>query len=101
MAKQGHFGLEFSEETISHLKALAASQRSIVRDGIEQLRYEPLVATRNRRPMRPSRYGRGLWELRLGELRVYYEVEGEVVVIRAIGIKEGNRVRIDREVIEL
>ena len=101
MVDQGHYGLAFSEETIGHLRALTASQRSLVRDGIEPLRYEPLAATRNRKPMRPSRYGRGLWELRLGELRVYYEVEGEMVVVRAVGVKEGNRVRIGGEVIEL
>jgi hypothetical protein len=44
------------------------------------------------------------WELRTGNLRVYYDVEEEpepVVFIRAVGIKERNRVRIGREVIDL
>jgi mRNA-degrading endonuclease RelE of RelBE toxin-antitoxin system len=44
------------------------------------------------------------WELRIGDLRVYYDVEDEpepVVYIRAIGIKEGNTVRIGKEVITL
>ena len=43
------------------------------------------------------------WELRIGDLRVYYDVEEteHIVLIRAVGIKEGNRVRIGREVIEL
>ena len=44
------------------------------------------------------------WELRIGRLRVYYDVEEEpepVVCIRAVGIKERQRVRIGREVIDL
>jgi hypothetical protein len=44
------------------------------------------------------------WELRIGKLRVYYDVEEapeQMVYIRAVGIKEANRVRIAGEVIEL
>jgi mRNA-degrading endonuclease RelE of RelBE toxin-antitoxin system len=44
------------------------------------------------------------WELRIGGLRVYYDVEDEpepVVYIRAIGIKERNTVRIGKEVVTL
>lgn len=44
------------------------------------------------------------WELRIGNLRVYYDVEEApepMVLIRAVGIKERNRVRIGKEVIDL
>jgi mRNA-degrading endonuclease RelE of RelBE toxin-antitoxin system len=44
------------------------------------------------------------WELRIGNLRVYYDIEDDpehVVDIRAIGIKERNNVRIGKEVIKL
>jgi len=44
------------------------------------------------------------WELRLGNLRVYYDVQDKperVVHVRAVGIKLRKRVRIGREVIEL
>jgi hypothetical protein len=44
------------------------------------------------------------WELRMGNLRVYYDVEDEpepVVYIRAVGVKLRNQVRIGRGVIEL
>jgi len=41
------------------------------------------------------------WELRLGNLRVYYEVIEDVVFIVAVGVKERQRVRIGHEVIEL
>ena len=44
------------------------------------------------------------WELRIGELRVYYDVEEtprRLVLIRAIGVKERNRVLIGSEELEL
>ena len=44
------------------------------------------------------------WELRIAELRVYYDIEQEpeqVVYVRAVGVKQGNRVRIADEVIDL
>ena len=61
-----------------------------------------IVETRNRKPMRPNPMAP--WELRIGNMRVYYNVEEEpkpVVYIRAVGVKEHNKVRIGREVIDL
>ncbi len=43
------------------------------------------------------------WELRVGNLRVYYDIEEEpeaVVFVRAVGVKQRNRVLIGGEVIE-
>lgn len=68
---------------------------------VKQLSYEPAVPTRNRKPMRPNVIA--VWELRIGNFRVYYDVDQEeaTVDIRAIGFKEGNQVRIGGEIIEL
>ena len=44
------------------------------------------------------------WELRIGNLRVYYEVEEEPapkVIVWAVGIKERERVRIGPDIVEL
>ena len=44
------------------------------------------------------------WELRIGRLRVYYDVEkspNAVVCIRAVGVKERDLVRIGTEVVQL
>ncbi len=44
------------------------------------------------------------WELRIGNLRVYYDVEEEpeaVVYINAVGFKERNQVCIAGEIYEL
>lgn len=95
--------IEYSPDAEDHLCALTTRKRAIVLDSVdEQLIHQPTVETRNRKPMRPNPLAP--WELRIGDLRVYYDVVEEpepVVYIRAIGIKERNRVRIGREVIEL
>lgn len=68
----------------------------------EQLTHQPTVETRNRKPMRPNPVAP--WELRIGNLRLYYDVEEEpkpIVCIRAVGVKQRNKVRIGKEVIEL
>lgn len=44
------------------------------------------------------------WELRIGNLRVYYDVEEEPdpkVIVLAVGVKERDKVRIGREIVEL
>ena len=67
-----------------------------------QLAHQPTVETRNRKLMRPNPVAP--WELRIGNLRVYYDVEEEsesVVFIRAVGVKTRNRVRIGGVTIQL
>ncbi|TMB58309.1 MAG: type II toxin-antitoxin system RelE/ParE family toxin [Deltaproteobacteria bacterium] len=85
------------------MRGLTARQRSLVLDAVEeQLAHEPTVETKKRKPMRPNPVAP--WELRINPLRVYYDVEVEpeqVVRIRAVGIKERNRVRVGGEVIGL
>lgn len=97
------YRIEYSPEAEQHLRFLTARQRVTVLDGVdEQLTYQPTVETRNRKPMRPNPLAP--WELRIGSLRVYYDVEEEpepLVSIRAVGIKDRNRVRIGKEVIKL
>lgn len=97
------YEIEYSPETVDHLRALTARQQSIVLDMVDkQLKHQPTVETRNRKPMRPNPLAP--WELRIGDLRVYYDVENDpepIVFIRAVGIKERNQVRIGGEVIEL
>jgi mRNA-degrading endonuclease RelE of RelBE toxin-antitoxin system len=82
---------------------LTARQRAIVFDAVdEQLGNQPAVETRNRKPMRPNPVAP--WELRIGDLRVYYDIQEEPeprVTIVAVGIKVRNRVRIGGEEIEL
>ena len=67
-----------------------------------QLVYEPAVGTRNRKPLRANALAP--FELRIGDLRVYYEVTDDphrVVVVKAVGIKVRDRVQIGGEEVEL
>ena len=97
------FRIEYSPDTEQHLRELSARERTIVFDAVDaQLAFQPLVETRNRKPMRPNPLAP--WELRVGRLRIYYDVVQDpesVVYIRAIGVKLGNRIRIGRDLIEL
>lgn len=93
------YRVEYLPITREHFRTLTARQASIIFNEVrEQLTYEPNLETRNRFPMRQNDLA--TWELRLGELRVYYDIEDEpepVVYVLAVGVKEGNQVRIGGE----
>ena len=97
------FRIEYAPATVAHLKVLTASQQSIVLDGVARhLTVNPTVETRNRKPMRPNPLAP--WELRLGNLRVYFDIVSEPepgVVVLAVGVKERTAVRIGKAVINL
>ena len=97
-----NYRIEYSPDTEDHFRALKKHQQVIVLNTVEkQLQDQPTVETRNRKPMRPNPVAP--WELRIGNIRVYYDVdEGKHSVnIRAVGIKERNCVKIGKEVIQL
>jgi mRNA-degrading endonuclease RelE of RelBE toxin-antitoxin system len=95
--------IEWSPEAIDHLHSLSSRQRALVFDAVDrQLAHEPTVQTRNRKILQPNLLA--VWELRVGNLRVYYDVAGdpeEIVVVLAVGIKLRNSVRIGGEEVEL
>jgi mRNA-degrading endonuclease RelE of RelBE toxin-antitoxin system len=87
------YQIRFSASAEEHFAELGARERSIVVDAVrKQLLHEPLRETRNRKPLRMNPLAP--WELRVGALRVFYEVgleNPETVSILAIGLKRGNR----------
>ena len=97
------FRIEYARATIAQLKALTARQQSIVLEGATRyLSVDPMIESRNRKLMRPNMLAP--WELRLGNLRVYFDVVIDpepVVVVLAVGVKERNAVRIGKAVIDL
>ena len=97
------YRIEYSPDAEDHLRTLTARQQRIVLDGVDRLlSHQPTVETRNRKPMRPNPLAP--WELRIGNMRVYYDTEEDperVVLVRAVGVKERNRIRIGKEVFEL
>jgi mRNA-degrading endonuclease RelE of RelBE toxin-antitoxin system len=67
------YEIKFAADVRQHLEALTARERSTALEVIErQLLHEPLVETRNRKPLRPNPVAP--WELRIGNLRAFYEV---------------------------
>lgn len=97
------FRIDYADSTKKHLLALTAHERSKVTDAIDQrLAFEPTKENRNRKPMEENLLEAG-FELRVGELRVYYDVdEGKKVVnVLAIARKDRNRVLIGGEEIVL
>lgn len=97
------YSIEYSPDSEDHLRVLTARQQRTILDSVDkQLSDQPTLETRNRKHMRPNPLAG--WELRIGNLRVYYDVAEEpkqLVSINAVGIKDGNTVCIGGEVIDL
>ena len=97
------YQIVYSAEVESHLRVLTRTQQSTVIDSVDKhLADQPAAETRNRKPMRPNPIAP--WELRIGNLRVYYEIREvpeKIVYILAVGIKKRNEVRIGKEVVRL
>ena len=97
------YRVEFAESVEAHLRALPARDRATTLAAIErQLIQEPLRETRNRKPLRPNPIAP--WELRVGELRVFYEVVGSttgLVRVLAVGRKRRDVLTIGGKEIDL
>ena len=86
----------------STYRGFSARAQSIVLDQIEvQLTYRPDVETRNRKRLRP--HPLALWEQRIGEIRVFYDVNADAVSVRVIAVrqKEDSRLIIGGEEMSL
>ncbi len=74
----------FAPEAVQDFKRLSARNRSIVRDAIEKhLRYEPEKVSKSR-IKRLRGINRPQYRLRVGEIRVFYDVREHRVEILAI-----------------
>ncbi|MEW5957096.1 MAG: hypothetical protein AB1801_05185 [Chloroflexota bacterium] len=97
------FEIEFMPDAWEHLQNFSARDRTTLLAEIDiQLRYEPHVETRNRKPLRENTLAD--WELRVEKFRVFYDIEDNhvrIVFIIAIGVKEGNHLFIGGKRFEL
>jgi len=107
MTRRQPYIFHYARGVTKHLKSIDAKYDRLIRDNIkEQLRFEPNVETRNRKPLRqPAAFG-AQWEIRFGpdnRFRVLYDIDEEerVVQILAIGEKQGNRLIVGGEEVEL
>jgi mRNA-degrading endonuclease RelE of RelBE toxin-antitoxin system len=83
------FAIILSPEAIDDLNALKANIRAAVRDAIEvHLRHEPTKTSKSR-IKRLRGFSRPQYRLRVGGVRVFYDVIEKVVEILAIVSKDG------------
>ena len=85
------YGVEYADDTSDDLAGLRAYDRKRILDRLEkQLRYEPSKITKNRKPLHglvpPWEHMDPVWESRIGEYRVFYDVDEQLalVMVRAI-----------------
>jgi len=84
------FRVKFTPNAQAHLRSFKKFEQQKIVDAIkQQLLNEPLTKTQNRKPLRNNPLSR--WELRVEKYRVFYDVEIDVVEIKAIGHKEHNK----------
>ena len=70
------YRIEFAQSVREQLRAFTARQRTTVLEAIEeQLSHQPLVETKQRKPLRPNPLAP--WELRVGNFRVFYEMAAD------------------------
>lgn len=94
--------IDLTAEARDDLRALRKADQVTVVIAIEdQLSHEPTRETRNRKKLRTNLIAD--WELRVGQFRVFYNVDenAETVSIEAIGFKVGNVLFIRNERREL
>jgi mRNA-degrading endonuclease RelE of RelBE toxin-antitoxin system len=108
------YKIVYAPIALEHLRGLDACQRALVVDTVDrQLHHQPEIPTRNRKLLRSNPLAP--WELRIGELRVFYAVEPEPragsedeeeptdgqVFVLSVGVKRGNRLMIGNEECEI
>jgi mRNA-degrading endonuclease RelE of RelBE toxin-antitoxin system len=97
------YSISYSPEAVDHLRSLPKNRQVLVVEEVDkQLTHQPTVPTRKRKLLRPNTIAP--WELRLGDIRVFYEVQEEPepqVIVKAVGITRHNELWMGEEKIEL
>jgi len=94
--------IELTPEAIEDLRLLRKYDQQQIVTAIEsQLPHQASQASRNRKRLRPNQLAE--WELRIGDFRIFYDVDAEnaLVKIHAIGYKEGSKLFVHGEEYEL
>src|SRR5438105_7335689 len=96
------FTIEFSPHARDHLKQLRKRDQQILVDAIAvQLAHQPDQPTRHRKRLEDNPLAP--WELRVGDFRVFYDVNADenFVAIVAVGKKSHNTLQIGGEEVQL
>lgn len=107
MSRKQPYDISYDQATRKHLRAIEPKYHALIRAKIEeQLQFEPARETRNRKLLRQPAPFEATWELRFGpdnRFRVLYGIDEQEreVQIQAIGVKEGNRLLVAEQEVEL
>ncbi len=83
------FEVSITEDAEAQLRELSAREQRILEAAIlSRLTQQPTTPTRAIKRLRPNPFAE--YELRVGNLRILYNVEGQEVVILVVGRKVGN-----------
>lgn len=100
MARRQAYTVNYSPDAQQQLRGIERKHHSLIRQTIhEQLTFEPLTQTRNRKPLRSPVCG-ATWELRFGPhngFRVLYAIDEEnlEILVQAIGTKDGSDLHVE------
>lgn len=89
------FEIRISTEALEDLRVLRKADQKRAVEGIEtHLAYEPSGGSRNRKHLRPNQLAE--WKLRLGDLRIFGDVDHEASIVKVVacGCKLRDRLRI-------
>jgi mRNA-degrading endonuclease RelE of RelBE toxin-antitoxin system len=96
------FQIDLAPDALEQVTAFRKFDQVRILEAIrQQLSNDPLALTRHKKLMRSNLIA--AYELRVGDFRVYYDVDAKkrVVSVRTIGLKVRNRVIIGGEEMEL
>ena len=85
------FQVRFTPRASDELRSFRKNEQKQVLEAVKtQLLHEPASVTRNRKRLRPNELAQ--WELRVGDFRVFYDVDEaeQIVSVRALGHKTGS-----------
>ena len=84
------FTITITEVAETHFDSLSARDQRTLKAAIQsRLRHQPTSTSNAIKKLRPNSLAE--FELRAGNLRVLYNVEGDQVIILVVGKKQGNK----------
>lgn len=90
------FSITISEDAERQLRSLPAREQRILEAAVQaRLEHQPTAPTKAIKRLRPNPFAE--YELRAGEVRALYNVEGNEVVILVVGRKVGNKLIVEGE----
>jgi mRNA-degrading endonuclease RelE of RelBE toxin-antitoxin system len=104
------YRLVFADQLFEHIRAIPSKHHRSIQETLESLLQQPATPSRNRKALRVPNALNATWEQRFGEdneFRAFYQIlpdETEntfTVFVIALGIKEGNQLRIGLEEVTL